>query len=56
MALTPEQEKMRASGKYVGIFPFQFDATVDGKIPTTIQLIPIGHWDHNVYGDRKSVV
>lgn len=50
MALTPEQEKMRASGKYVGIFPFQFDATVDGKIPTTIQLIPIGHWDHNVYG------
>lgn len=46
--LTSEQEKIKASGRYVGIFPFEFDDSAE--IPTSIQLIPIGAWDHAVYG------
>lgn len=50
-ALTAEQEKIKASGKYVGVFPFEFDdTTAAAEIPSWIHLIPIGEWDHNAYG------
>jgi hypothetical protein len=43
--------KARASSKYVGVFPFEFDdSTAAGQIPQWIHLIPIGAWDHDAYG------
>jgi len=52
--LTTEQARVRASGKYIGIFPFEFDdgggGTGSVTIPRTIHLIPIGTWDHDLYG------
>lgn len=54
---TPAQEradilaKHRASDKYIGVFPFEFDdAKAEAAIPTTIQLVPIGQWEHDLYG------
>lgn len=50
-ALTAEQETMKASGKYVGVFPFEFaEQTEKGAIPSEVHLIPIGQWDHDLYG------
>ena len=54
--LTLEQKKKMLSDKYIGVFPFSFDedgdAAEDAKvvIPDTIHLIPIGQWEHDVYG------
>ena len=39
--------------KVVGVLPFAFDegdAGVSSGIPTTIHLIPVGQWDHDLYG------
>lgn len=37
--------------KLIGVFPFKFDDSVDGSaIPDVIQLIPVGQWDHDLYG------
>lgn len=44
--------KKKASDLHVGIFPFQFDqGSNDADIPTTIHLIPVGSWDHDLYGE-----
>lgn len=45
-----KQTKM--NDKYVGVFPFKFkDAKSDAvEIPDTIQLVPIGQWEHDMYG------
>lgn len=43
-------DKRKASGKYIGVFPFAFDDSVAQAIPDAIQLIPIGQWDHDLYG------
>lgn len=49
--LTAEQKKILATGKRVGVFPFEFaEDTAAGSIPTSIHLIPIGTWDHDLYG------
>lgn len=46
---TAEEQKGQM---FVGVFPFQFAETQDKEvvIPTTIHLIPIGQWDHDLYG------
>lgn len=43
------------SKKLIGVFPFEFDDSnnkASGKvaIPDTIQLVPIGQWEHPAYG------
>lgn len=44
-------EGAQASEKYVGVFPFEFDEAAGvATIPDTIHLIPIGEWEHDVYG------
>lgn len=49
-------EKAKASNKYVGLMPFEFDEdgdmSADAKtaIPSMIHLIPMGQWDHDMYG------
>jgi len=45
-------EKEKASERYVGVFPFAFDENADDEaaIPATIQVLPIGQWEHDVYG------
>lgn len=53
--LTPELAKLKASNKYLGIFPFEFDEGAGegnggAAIPSMIHLIPIGTWDHDLYG------
>lgn len=52
--LTAEQKKKMLSEKYRGIFPLEFTAGKKAEsgdaIPDTIQLIPIGQWDHDMYG------
>lgn len=52
--LTDEQRVKMLKEKYRGIFPLEF---TEGKkqegaqaIPDTIQLIPVGQWDHDLYG------
>lgn len=47
-------------GKYAGMFPFEFDSSMEGEgeeakavIPTDIHLIPIGEWMHDAYGPIK---
>lgn len=61
MKLTFAESKTLERGKpdildkrvqYIGVFPFAFDdgAVAEPAIPTTIQLIPIGQWDHDLYG------
>lgn len=42
----------KASDRLVGVFPFEFDAKESGgtAIPNVIHLIPIGSWDHDMYG------
>jgi hypothetical protein len=53
--LTAAQER-QLHGKHVGVFKFEFDedgdAGEDGSvsIPDTIHVIPIGQWDHDLYG------
>lgn len=54
--LTPELKKKMMSSKYKGIFPLEFDDDADTaedlgvEIPDTIHLIPIGQWEHDLYG------
>ena len=47
-------QKKKASTKHMGIFPFEFDEPtgdeVGVSIPDTIHLIPIGQWEHDLYG------
>lgn len=47
-------EKKSTSQEYIGIFPFQFDdggASDDAvALPRTIQILPIGQWEHPSYG------
>lgn len=43
------------SKKLVGVFPFEFNDSQSNAndtvvIPDTIQLVPIGQWEHDVYG------
>lgn len=44
----------KARMKHVGVFPFEFDDAGGDEenvaIPRTIHLLPIGQWDHNLYG------
>lgn len=45
------QRKMNE--KYKGVFPFEFDDSAQGgvvAIPDVIHLIPIGEWQHDLYG------
>ena len=46
--------KEKASDKFIGVFPFQFDEETGesgvAEIPDTIHLIPIGSWQHDAYG------
>jgi hypothetical protein len=46
--------KEKASDKFIGVFPFQFDEEAGesgvAEIPDTIHLIPIGQWQHDAYG------
>lgn len=49
------KKQSKANDKYVGVFPFQFDEGADEEagdaaIPTSIHLIPIGQWEHDLYG------
>lgn len=47
-----ELAKKLASTMHVGVFPLEFDAKQDKvPIPGTIHLIPIGQWDHDLYGN-----
>lgn len=44
------------SKKLVTVFPFEFNENGNGAeakvvIPDTIQLVPIGQWEHELYGD-----
>lgn len=54
--LTADLKKKMLSSKYKGIFPLQFDDDSDlendtgVEIPDTIQMIPIGQWEHDLYG------
>lgn len=47
-------KKLQGKEKYVGVFPFEFDedAQLDETvaIPDIIHIIPIGKWDHDMYG------
>lgn len=46
-------DKEKKSMRYVGMFPFQFDASAakgDQAIPDVIHLIPVGQWEHDLYG------
>jgi len=54
------KNKETYKGKYAGMFPFEFDSTMEGEgedakavIPTDIHLIPIGEWMHDAYGPIK---
>ena len=42
------EKKSRA--KYIGIFPLEFAEAEGVSIPGTIHLIPIGQWEHDLYG------
>lgn len=51
-------EKIKVSNKYIGIFPLEFDESADDattangvRIPSTIHVIPVGRWQHPVYGE-----
>lgn len=51
--LTAAQEKKKLSEKHVGIFPLEFDdnaGEAEVSIPDVIHLIPIGQWEHDLYG------
>ena len=49
MAKTLKAAKM--NDKYIGVFPFEFaDKSGAVALPDTIQLIPIGQWEHDLYG------
>jgi hypothetical protein len=54
--LTEELKKKKLSSKYMGIFPLEFDEDMDTEeetgvvIPDTIHVIPVGEWDHDLYG------
>lgn len=51
--LSPELKQKKLSSKYLGIFPLEFDEQVEDagvEIPDTIHLIPIGQWEHDLYG------
>ncbi len=55
MTKTVVKEKQKANEKLVGIFPLEFSsgkAQADDApaIPDTIHLIPIGQWEHDLYG------
>lgn len=54
-------EKALASNKYIGMFPLEFacktdsevmaeDGEMEATVPSTIHLIPVGQWDHDMYG------
>lgn len=47
-------ERHKAKDRYIGVFPLEFDdagAEDDAPaIPGTIHLIPIGQWEHDLYG------
>ena len=48
------ESKKKASDKFIGVFPFQFDEESSDSgvaaIPDTIHLIPVGQWEHDLYG------
>lgn len=50
-------DKSKASEKCVGVIPLEFreddkaNAEDEGSLPTLIHLVPIGAWDHDLYGD-----
>ena len=54
-------QMMKTSEKHVGVFPFEFDGMMDmpdmempmPAIPSIIHVIPIGEWEHSVYGTIK---
>lgn len=53
--LSPELQKKKLSEKYRGVFRFEFDEPTNENeaavsIPDTIHLIPIGQWEHDLYG------
>ena len=49
--MTKTFEKVKASSLFHGVFPFEFDDSVsDGNLPNMIHLVPIGSWDHDIYG------
>lgn len=47
-------DKSKMSSRYLGIFPLEFDEDMQideqTAIPDTIHLIPIGQWEHDMYG------
>lgn len=55
MTLAAHLQSQKARNIHVGIFPLEFDgrkknASESVSIPDTIHLIPIGQWDHDLYG------
>ena len=51
--MTKTFKQIEARSKFMGVFPFEFKdagSTEKGKIPDTIHLLPVGSWDHDIYG------
>lgn len=48
-----EYKKTKTNDKYRGIFPLEFGEKKkndEGEIPDTIHMIPVGQWEHDLYG------
>jgi phage I-like protein len=51
--MTKEFKKTKTNDKYRGIFPLEFGEKKkndEGEIPDTIHMIPVGQWEHDLYG------
>ena len=44
-----EYKKTKLNDKFAGIFPFEFEES-KGDIPDKIHIVPIGQWEHDLYG------
>lgn len=47
------QTKEKKQNRFIGMFPFEFDDSSAAKtvaIPDAVHLIPIGQWEHDMYG------
>lgn len=45
-----QYKKTKVNDKFKGIFPFEFAEKDDKGIPKKIHLVPMGQWEHDLYG------
>lgn len=53
--MSKQFKKSKTNDKYIGVFPLEFDEAGKkdkngGAIPDVIHLVPVGQWDHDLYG------